>query len=52
MKGFLVLPILLILLFGTPEFADFQKGLDALNSGKISAVPDIRSNEDRSPTGW
>jgi len=35
MKGLLVLPVTFILLFGTPVFADFQKGLDALNSGNF-----------------
>ena len=33
MKGFLVFPILLILLFGTPSFADVYKGWKAYDSG-------------------
>ena len=38
MKGFLVLPVLLIFLFDTPAFADFQKGLDAYDSGDYAAA--------------
>jgi hypothetical protein len=33
MKGFLVFPILLLLLFGTPTFADFQ--ISTLKGGKV-----------------
>jgi len=33
MKKFLVFPVLLITLLGTPAFADFQKGLAAAESG-------------------
>ena len=38
MKGLFILPVLLILLFGTPAFADFQKGLDAYNSGDYATA--------------
>jgi len=38
MKGFLIFPVLLILLFGTPTFADFQKGLDAANRGDFATA--------------
>ncbi len=33
MKEYLVFPVLLILLFGTPAFADYQKGLTVAKSG-------------------
>jgi len=33
-----VFPVLLILLFGTPAFADFQKGLDAANRGDFATA--------------
>ena len=33
-KGFLVLPVLLFLLFGSPASADFQKGSDAMSTRK------------------
>jgi len=38
MKGFLIFPVLIILLFGTPAFADLQKGLDALHSGDYATA--------------
>ncbi len=38
MKGFLVFPVLIILLFGTPAFANFQKGLDAYESGDYATA--------------
>ena len=38
MKGFLVFPVLLIILIGTPAFADFQKGLDAANRGDFATA--------------
>ena len=38
MKGFLAFPALLILLFGTPTFADYQKGLDAAKSGDYATA--------------
>ena len=38
MKGFLVFPVLLILLLGTPAYADFQKGLDAADSGDYATA--------------
>ena len=38
MKGILVFPVLLILLFGTPAFADFQKGLAAYEKGDYATV--------------
>lgn len=38
MKGFLIFPVLLILLFGTPAFADFAKGLDAYHSGDYATA--------------
>jgi hypothetical protein len=33
MKGFLVFPVLLIILFTTTAFADFQKGVEAVERG-------------------
>ncbi len=36
MKEFSTLPILLILLFGTPAFADFDKGLNACDTGNYA----------------
>jgi len=33
MKGFFIFPVLLILLFGTPAVADYQKGSDAAQKG-------------------
>ncbi len=38
MKGFFIFLVLLILLFGTPAFADFQKGLDAAKSGDYATA--------------
>jgi len=38
MKGFFILPVLLILLIGTPAYADFQKGLDAAKSGDFATA--------------
>ena len=38
MKGFLAFPVLLILLFGTPASANFQKGLDAAKSGDYATA--------------
>ena len=35
---FFILPVLLILLFGTPAYADFQKGLDAANRGDFATA--------------
>ena len=38
MKGFLVLPALLILWFGTPALDDFAKGLEAYQRGDYTAA--------------
>ena len=38
MKGLFILPVILVLLFGTPAFADFQKGLDAYQSGDYATA--------------
>ena len=38
MKGLFISSVLLILLFGTPAFADFQKGLDAAKSGDYATA--------------
>ena len=38
MKGLFIFPVLLILLFGIPAFADFQKGLDAAKSGDYATA--------------
>jgi len=38
MKGFLIFPVLLIFLFGIPAFADYQKGLDAYESGDYATA--------------
>ena len=38
MKGFLTYPVLLILLFAIPAYADFQKGLDATQSGNFATA--------------
>jgi len=38
MKGFLAFPVLLFFLSGTPAFADFQKGLDAYESGDFATA--------------
>ena len=38
MKGFLVFPVLLILLFGTAAFAELDKGWDAYRSGDYTTA--------------
>ena len=38
MKGLFILPVLLFFLFSTPTFADFQKGLDAYQSGDYATA--------------
>jgi TPR repeat protein len=38
MKGLYIFPVLLIFLFGSPAFADYQKGLDALESGDYATA--------------
>lgn len=38
MKEFLAYPVLLTLLFGTPAFADYQKGLDAASRGDFATA--------------
>ncbi len=38
MKGLFIFPVLLILLFGIPAFADYQKGLDAYESGDYATA--------------
>ena len=38
MKGFLLLPALLIFLFGTPAFADFAKGQKAFDNSDYAAA--------------
>ena len=38
MKGLLVLPVLLFLLFGSPASADYQKGSDAAQKGDYAAA--------------
>ena len=38
MKGFFIFPVLQILLLSTPAFADFQKGLDAYQSGDYATA--------------
>ena len=38
MKGLLVLPVLLFLLFGSPASADFQKGSDAAQKGDYATA--------------
>ena len=44
MKGIPAFPVLLILLFGTPAFADLQKGLDAIKSGDYeTALKEFRT---------
>lgn len=35
---FFILPVLLIFLFGSPAFADYQKGLDAAKSGDYATA--------------
>jgi TPR repeat protein len=52
MKGFLAFPVLLILLFGTPASADFQKGFDAYESGDYAtALKEFRSLADKGDAG-
>ena len=38
MKGLFIFPVILVLLFGTPAFADFQKGMDAANRGDYATA--------------
>ena len=38
MKGFFIFPVLLILLFGIPAFADYQKGVDAADRGDYASA--------------
>ena len=38
MKGFFAFPILIYHVFGTPVFADYQKGLNAAESGDYATA--------------
>ena len=38
MKGLFIFPVLLIFLFGTPAFADLEKGRDAYSSGDFATA--------------
>jgi len=45
MKGLLVYPVLLIFLFGSPAFADIQKGLEAYDGGEMIIVAAANESE-------